>query len=107
MKHFPTLLLTLVFLAGAGCHGNHTPPSMNTSTPRRDINDVLRDHDRELLAIPGVAGVFVGLLDDKKTSCLKVMVEKRAASLIKKIPSQIEGHPVIVEETGPIRPLQR
>ncbi len=44
---------------------------------RRDINTVLRDHDQELMAIPGVVGVYVGLLDDGKTSCLKVMVAER------------------------------
>ncbi|HEV2842154.1 MAG TPA: hypothetical protein VGW39_12585 [Chthoniobacterales bacterium] len=42
----------------------------NSPSPQRDINAVLRDHDTELLAIPGVVGVYVGLLEDGKTPCL-------------------------------------
>src|SRR5262245_42569902 len=45
-----------------------------SSQPQRDINVVLARHDKELLAIPGVAGVYVGALSDGKTPCLKVML---------------------------------
>jgi hypothetical protein len=74
---------------------------------RKDINAVLRDHDKDLLAIPGVVGVYVGLLPDDKTPCLKVMVVKETEELRKKIPKFIEGYPVLVEESGVIRPLKR
>jgi hypothetical protein len=70
-----------------------------------DINAVLRAHDRELLAIKGVVGVYVGLLDDGKTPCLKVMVVAKTAELEKAIPKTLEGFPVIIEVTGEIRPL--
>ena len=72
----------------------------------RDINDVLRAHDQEILAIKGVAGVYVGLLDDGKTPCLKVMVAARSAEIEKAIPKSIEGFPVIIEVTGEIKPLE-
>ncbi len=74
---------------------------------RKDINAVLRDHDKELLAIPGVVGVYVGLLPDDKTACLKVMVVKETEDLKKRIPKSIEGYPVLIEESGVIRPLER
>ena len=74
---------------------------------KRDINDVLRDHDDELLAIPGVAGVYVGLLEDEKTLCLKVMVERKTPELTAKIPQTLEGYRVVVEETGVIRPMPK
>ena len=76
-------------------------------TPRRDINAVLRDHDRELMAIPGVSGVYVGLLDDKKTQCLRVIVARKTRELERKIPRRLEGYQVVIEETGPIRPLPK
>ncbi len=76
------------------------------SMTRKDINAVLRDHDKELLAIPGVVGVYVGLLPDDKTPCLKVMVVKETADLKRRIPKSIEGYPVLVEESGVIRPLK-
>ncbi len=72
---------------------------------QKDINDVLRDHDEELMAIPGVVGVYVGMLPDGKTLCLKVMVVKETEDLKKRIPKTLEGHPVLIEESGVIRPL--
>ncbi len=73
---------------------------------RRGINAVLKDHDRELLAIPGVVGVYVGLLPDDKTPCLKVMVVKETEDLKRRIPKFIEGYRVFIEESGVIHPLE-
>ena len=75
------------------------------SMAQRDITAVLKDHDKELLAIPGVVGVYVGLLPDDKTPCLKVIVVKETEDLKGRIPKSIEGYPVLIEESGVIRPL--
>lgn len=72
-----------------------------------DINEVLRRHDVELMAIPGVVGVAIGLLADRHTSCFRVLVVKRTRDLRRKLPKQIEGHPVVVEESGIIRALPK
>ncbi len=89
-----------------GCsRTSKTPPPQDETMSRPDINEVLRAHDEELLAIPGVVGVYVGLLDDKKSSCLKVMVVKKTAELEQRIPKSLEGYPVVIEETGVIRPM--
>ena len=72
----------------------------------RDINDVLRAHDQELLAIKGVVGVYVGVLDDGKTPCLKVMVTAKTADIERAVPKMIENFPVTIEITGEIRPLK-
>lgn len=80
--------------------------SQQESLTRKDINAVLKDHDKELLAIPGVVGVYVGLLPDDKTPCLKVMVVKETEDLKRRIPKSIEGYPVLIEESGVIRPLK-
>ncbi len=76
------------------------------SVIRKDINAVIKDHDKELLAIPGVVGVYVGLLPDDKTPCLKVMVVEETEDLRRMIPKSIEGYPVVIEESGVIRPLK-
>ena len=76
-----------------------------SATPRRDINDVLRAHDKELLALPGVVGVYVAVLEDGKTPCLKVMLAQKSAETERAIPKTLEGYPVLVEVTGEIRPL--
>ena len=89
----------------AGCHLS-SQSAMKSDPSVRDINAVLRDHDDELLAIPGVVGVYVGLLTDGKTSCLKVMVDRKTSELKRRVPKTLEGHAVVVEETGIIRPLE-
>jgi hypothetical protein len=76
-------------------------------TPRRDINAVLAEHDDRLLAIPGVVGVYVGLKEDGKTPCLKVMLSERKSSAEQRIPAAIEGYAVVLELTGELRPLQK
>ncbi len=93
-------LLAALFLVVGGCM--HDKPS----APLRDASAVLADHDRELMALPGVVGVYVGLLDDDKTPCLKVMVKKKDPALERLLPRRIEGHPVIIEITGVIRPMR-
>ena len=79
------------------------PPA---SSPLRDINAVLADHDQELLAISGVVGVYVGLLSDQKTPCLKVMLARKDPSLKSRIPRKLEGYRVVTEVTGEIHPLK-
>ena len=74
--------------------------------PSRDINAVLRAHEDELMAIPGVVGIYVGLMDDDKTPCLRVMAVKKNQDLERQVPKSLEGYPVVIEETGVIRPLR-
>ena len=78
---------------------------MAQSPTPRDINDVLRAHDKELLAIPGVVGVYVGVLADGKTACLKVMLTQRSPEAERAIPRSLEGYPLEIEITGEIKPL--
>jgi hypothetical protein len=99
-----------VILASMAC--STTIPSQGNqieqeSMTRRDISAVLKDHDKELLAIPGVVGVYVGLLPDDKTPCLKVIVVEETEDLKRRIPKSIGGYPVVIEESGIIRPLER
>jgi len=74
--------------------------------PRKDINTVLAENDRRLMAIPGVVGVYVGLLTDGKTPCLKVMLAHDTKELKESIPRWIDGYRVLPEITGDIRPLR-
>jgi len=102
-------VLTVILLSIACSAAMRSPVNQTgqqESMTRKDINAVLRDHDKELLAIPGVVGVYVGLLPDDKTPCLKVMVIKETEDLKRRIPKSIEGYPVLIEESGVIRPLK-
>jgi hypothetical protein len=77
----------------------------NTSGPLRDINAVLAAHSGQLMALPGVVGVYVGLLDDQQTPCLRVMLARKDAKLARSIPRTLDGYRVVTEVTGVIRPM--
>ena len=72
------------------------------SSPTRDINAVLASHDKELLAIPDVVGVYVGAIGNERQLCLKVMLARANPESERKIPRMIEGYPVVTEVTGEI-----
>ena len=71
----------------------------------RTIEEVLKEHTGELMAIPGVVGTGQGLCDSKP--CIKVYVIKKTLELEEKIPGNLEGCPVVIEETGEIRALPK
>jgi hypothetical protein len=100
--------VVMLCLLATACSTKVVEPeaTMEDPMPRRDINAVLEEHDEKLMANPGVVGVYVGLLEDDQTMCLKVMVVKKTRELERAIPKSLEGHPVVIEETGVIRPLE-
>jgi hypothetical protein len=63
----------------------------------------MNDHSQKLMAIPGVAIVFVGARPDG-TPCITVGVSERTPEVEWAIPRMIEGHPVVIQETGRIVP---
>ncbi|HET6681097.1 MAG TPA: hypothetical protein VFG84_07835 [Gemmatimonadaceae bacterium] len=70
-------------------------------SPTRPIADVQRDHERELLAIPGVVGIGIG--ECGGSPCLRVMADGLTRENRARIPSRIEGYRVEVDDTGEIR----
>ena len=75
-----------------------------SSVPTRDVKTVMDAHVDELMDIPGVTGVAIGELEDG-TPCIQVYVVEKSDEIVKKIPKQLEGHPVDIIESGVIRPL--
>ena len=67
------------------------------------IEEVLKQHTDQLMSFPGVVGIAIGESESKP--CIKVLVVKKTAELSNKIPSNLEGFPVVVEETGTIRAI--
>ena len=82
---------------GAGGSPGETPVAAKT------IEEVLSQHARDLLAVPGVVGVAQGQCGDRP--CLRVYVTQKTPELEHKIPVHLEGYPVVIEETGEIRAL--
>jgi hypothetical protein len=69
----------------------------------RPIQDVLQEHTAEWMAIPGVVGTAVGELEGRP--CIKVLVARMTEPLAARFPTQVAGHPVVVEETGEFRAI--
>lgn len=68
------------------------------------VEEVLKEHTGELMSIPGVVGVYIGALGDG-TACIKVMVVKKTPEPEGKIPTVLEGYPVVIVVSGEIHPL--
>lgn len=66
--------------------------------PARAIDVVLRDHSPRLMALPGVVSVSEGSRDGRP--CIRVLIRKKTRDLLKRIPPDIEGYAVEVDESG-------
>jgi hypothetical protein len=90
---------------GVGCGEGSDRTQDGSGQHVRSIDDVIKEHAPRLMAIPGVVGVYQSLKDDSVT-CLKVMVRQMTPEVQQQIPGELEGYPVVIEETGEIRPLE-
>ena len=68
----------------------------------RSIDEVLAAHTDSLMALPGIVGTAVGLCDGQR--CIKVLLADGNPDTKRRIPSRLEGYPVVVEVTGTITP---
>ena len=71
--------------------------------PDKSIEQVLQDNTDQWMAIPGIEGTAIGLYEGKP--CIKIFSSSKPQQLKDKIPSTVEGYPVIIEETGAFRAL--
>ena len=71
--------------------------------PDETIGRVLERHARMVVALPGVVGVAEG--DDDGRPCITVYVAERTRAVVARIPSELEGWPVVVRESGEFRAL--
>jgi hypothetical protein len=92
------LALTLADTNIAGYRGKN-PMAAET------IKEVLKKHTEELMSMPGVVGTGQGLCEGKP--CIKVFVIEKTPDLDQKIPKTLDGYPVVIEETGPIKALPK
>ena len=71
----------------------------------RTIEEVLKDRTDEWMALPGVVGTGIGMSEGKP--CIKILASMKPEELQAKIPSTVESYPVIIEETGIFRALDK
>ena len=70
---------------------------------KKTVQQVLKENIDRWTAIPGVVGAGIGEFEGQP--CIKVLVTEKSEQVQKRIPSQVEGFPVMVEVTGEIRAL--
>ena len=86
----PLFLLSAFFFKG------------DTYMPNRSIQDVKKRHEVKLMSLPGVVSVGIGL-DPGGRPAVIVGLDKSRPEVQAQIPSQLEGHPLIIQILGPIK----
>ena len=64
----------------------------------RGIEEVQEAFTREWMDLPGVVGTGIGLCEGQP--CIKVFVAGPIQQLEERIPNEVDGHRVILEQTG-------
>jgi hypothetical protein len=72
----------------------------------KNIQEVKEACEKQLMAMPSVMGVGIGLTKDRRDRCIKVYVNRDASAKAAQIPKEIEGYPVEVELRGTFRPVK-
>lgn len=68
-----------------------------------EIDQVMARHQDRLMAIPGVTGVGIG--EQGGRPAIVVMVVRLTPQVRAQIPQQLEGFPVVVDQSGEITPF--
>ena len=71
--------------------------------PEKTISAVLKEHTASLMVLPGVVGAAEGRCEGEP--CIKVYIKEKSPEILKRIPTEIDGYSVTIQETGEIRPL--
>lgn len=71
----------------------------------KTIEQVQKEHIDDWMSIPGIEGTAIGLFEGKP--CIKIFSSKKAEDLREKIPTIVDGYPVVIEETGTFRALDQ
>jgi hypothetical protein len=79
--------------------------SLESKAMFRPIEQVQQDSSRVWMELTGVVGC--GITESRGKSCIVVMVNKKTPVLLKRIGAIAEGYDVIVEETGPVKALEK
>ncbi|MGH8628992.1 MAG: hypothetical protein ACREYC_28305 [Gammaproteobacteria bacterium] len=102
------LLLAAVWIPMTGCEKkaneqNNVLMVETTSKDQLNILAVKGKYEGELMAIPGVVGVGIGDCNGKE--CIVVLIQDRTARIDREVPKTLDGYPVHIEVTGPIKAL--
>ncbi len=97
------ILFASILVCFNGCTNSYEQNNLNIEN-MKPIVEVINTYSTEIMKIPGVVGLYEGILDDG-SPCIVVMVIKITHNLDEDIPDNLDGYTVKIEETGVIKPL--
>lgn len=95
------LLAAISLLGFSGCADDLSGSKQKRPMVGKTIEQVQEEHADEWMAIPGVVGVGVGRCQD--TPCILVFTDSDTAAIRRKVPSSVDGYPVVLQYAGEIR----
>lgn len=101
MRIFPATVICFLIL---GCSTDEKNQIKNTMPPGSTISDVLHKHTPTWMKIHGVVGTGEGESDGRP--CILLFVVKKSNEITQKIPDVVEGYPVVIHETGEVKPMK-
>ena len=92
----------LFFCYAAAVMLSALPTACKDDNMTNAINDIKRQNEAQLMALPGVVSVGVGRAPDGKPA---IIVGLRSAdpAVVQQVPNEIKGYPVIVQTVGTIK----
>ena len=92
-----TTIVSVILLAALAASACREGAEMQTS-----IQDAKAQHEAELMAMPGVVSVGIGMNDDGN-EVIVVGIDRDQPSIRAQVPQSVEGYPVRVEVVGNIK----
>jgi len=89
------LMIAVSSCTGSGNRSDSVPPE---ATVERSIEEVQEAFTPEWMDLPGVVGTGIGLCEGQP--CIKVFVTGPLQELEERIPNEVGGHRVVLEQTG-------
>jgi hypothetical protein len=97
-----TIVSAVLVLSGWNCRQSDIPgPRKGSMMPAKTIEQVQQEHTDAWMAIPGVVGTAIGQREGKP--CILILTASNTQEVRRKIPSTIEGYPVVVQYIGEVR----
>jgi hypothetical protein len=70
---------------------------------RRTPQQILAEHNEEWMSVPGVVGTAIG--EHQGGPAMVVLVVEQTERINKAIPSEVDGFPVLIKESGQLHAL--
>jgi hypothetical protein len=99
------IMTAVGLIVGCGFFPSSKDHDKEQPMPTQTIQQVQEKNTDEWMDIPGVQGTAIGMSDGEP--CILILSSVKAPQLQGKIPSKVQGYPVIIKETGTFRALDQ